>query len=285
MAVETGVPYLPDAMMQISCPDCGKQLSYDDHQRGTRVLCGRCNSLVEIPVVSNAGHPFPVHAAPKDQISNHTIIVTAVSCVAGLFVLIAISMLISALTRRSPEPVAEAVEEVTGPAMTRTVFAEGYSIMLPSGFKQESRDTTERGYTIYRFRTDEGYRFVLAVIPNDSIERWMSPPNEYSKALIKSVPEFSEGVEGDVQPRRINANGMTANIFQYYEKETYRGINFVYYMVAMDRGKKVVLKFYGKYGGYSEEAEFFDPPDHWYDALLTLRPTPPGAAASATVKP
>ena len=208
-------------MMQISCPDCGRQLTYNDDQRGTRILCGRCNALVDIPAVSGGNHPFPVQSARQDEISNQAIIITAVSCLAGLLVLIGISFLVSALTKKQPEPVAEVVEDTIGPKMTRTAFPEGYTIMLPSGFSQESRRITERGYTVYKFRTTEGYRFVLAIIPNESIERWMSPPNEYSKALIKSVPELSEGIEGDVQPRRVNVNGMTANVFHIMRKRRF----------------------------------------------------------------
>lgn len=272
--------------MQISCPDCGRQLSYQDNQRGTRILCGQCNAMVNVPVIAGGPHPFPVQPLnPRNEISNHTIIVTALSCLAGLIILICLSMALSALTRKSDEPVAEAVEEPVGPKLNEVAFPEGYTIKLPDGFMQQSREITERGYTVYRFQSAEGYQFILVIIPNEAIQRWMSPPNEYAKALVKSIPEFSEAVEGDVQPRRVNLNGMTANIFQYYEKETYRGINFTYYMVAMDRGKKAVARFSGKYGGYSEEAEVFDMPDHWFDSLLTLQSSSPGVAASATVKP
>lgn len=153
----------------------------------------------------------------------------------------------------------------------RADFQEGYSMELPTGFKQESREETERGYIVYRFRSDEGYRFTLAIIPDESIDRFTAPPQDYSKALVKSVRELSQGIDVEVQPRRVNVDGMKANVFYYWEKETYRGVTFTYLMVAMDRGRKLLLKFAGKYGGYHDQDEDIVLPDHWYDSLLTLR--------------
>ncbi len=144
-------------------------------------------------------------------------------------------------------------------------------MMLPTGFKQESREETERGYIVYRFRSEEGYRFTLAIILDDSIDRFTMPPRDYSKALVKSVPELSQDIDAEIQPRRETVDGMPATVFHYYEKETYRGVTFTYLMVAMDRGKKLVLKIAGKYGGYHWQDDDIVLPDHWYDSLLTLR--------------
>jgi hypothetical protein len=155
--------------------------------------------------------------------------------------------------------------------MERTVFQEGYSMILPPGFKQESREETERGYIVYRFRSEDGYRFTLAIIPNESIDRFTNLPQNLSKALVKGVRELSEGMDVEVQSVRVTAGVMPATVFRYYEKETYRGVTFTYLMVAMDSGRKIVLKIAGKYGGYSEHDEDIILPDHWYDSLLTLR--------------
>lgn len=80
-------------------------------------------------------------------------------------------------------------------------------------------------------------------------------------------------------------DGMSASLFRYYEKETYRGVTFTYYMVVMDRGRKLVLKFAGKYGGYKEKDDVIAWPDHWYDALMTLEHVrPPAATEKAAIQ-
>ena len=64
-------------------------------------------------------------------------------------------------------------------------------------------------------------------------------------------------------------------LFRFYEKETFRGVVFTYYMVSMDRGKKLVLKVAGKYGNYSDTDSLINMPDHWYEAMQTLKRTGP----------
>ena len=140
-------------------------------------------------------------------------------------------------------------------------------MILPAGFKQESREETQRGYIVYRFRSEKGYKLTLAMIPTK--DRF--PPKDYSEALVKSVPELSQGIDAELQPTRFTVDGLQANVFFYYEKETYRGVTFTYLMVAMDSGRKLVLKFSGKYGGYHEQDESITPPDHWRDSLLSIR--------------
>lgn len=142
---------------------------------------------------------------------------------------------------------------------------------LPPGFKQLSREETQRGYIVYRFRSEDGCKFTLAIIPNESTEQFTNPPKDLSEALIKSVPELSEGLDAELQPTRVTADLMPASMYRYYEKETYRGVTFTYFMVAIDRGTKLYAKFAGKYGGYRESDQDIIMPDHWYDSLLTLR--------------
>ncbi|MEM8666409.1 MAG: hypothetical protein AAGG48_02765 [Planctomycetota bacterium] len=268
--------------MQIPCPGCGKQLLYDENQRGTRFLCGQCNELVDIPAVGGGAHPYPVQSRrQQDAISNQTIIVTALSCLAGLVVLIGISMIIIRVTKKPPAQLIDEPVVELNPNLSRTELQEGYAIDLPNGFSKESREETDRGYTVYRFRSTEGYRLVFAIIPDDSIQRWMAPPKTYSRALIKSIPELSQDALGDVQPRRFTVGGMAANVFQFYEKETFRGVTFIYHMVAMDKGRKLVVRFYGKYGGFSDGDEITEMPDDWLDSLLSLKSIPP----KPTVKP
>ena len=152
-----------------------------------------------------------------------------------------------------------------------TEFSEGYSIILPSGFQQDSRREYENGNIVYRFRGEERCQMTFAVISDEALHRFSAPPQKYSDALVKSVPELSEGIDGDILAERVSADGMPATFFRFFEKETYRGVVFTYYMVAMDRGTKLVLKIAGKYGGYDENEKNIVMPDHWYDSMLTLR--------------
>lgn len=268
--------------MLITCRGCGKQLPIDHHFSGSQIRCGGCKTLIDVPVsqpidvpsVSRpVAPPLPVrsHKSSSKSISDKSIIITAASCLFGLILVIGAAILWISLTK---DPVQASVEVVPEEVVSKTKlaeFEEGYTMMLPNGFKQASREETERGYVVYRFRSEEGYRFTLAIIPNESIDRFTTPPKDFSSAHIKSVRELSEGLDVEVQPMRVTADDMPASVFRYYEKETYRGVNFVYFMVAMDHGRKLVMKMAGKYGGYSEEDENITMPSHWYDALLTLR--------------
>jgi len=217
---------------------------------------------------------YSIPASGEPTISNNAIIITAVSCLCVLILVIGTAVLWSALSEEAnSRPIAESVvAESTGPMkVERTVFQEGYSMVLPTGFKQESREETEQGYIVYRFRDEDGCKITFAIIPDASIYRFTNLPNKPSEAIVEGIPELSEGLDVDVQPTRWSAGGMGAALFRYYEKETYRGVNFTYLMVVMDSGRKLVLKIGGKYGRYSEHDENIMMPRHWYDALLTFR--------------
>lgn len=266
--------------MQITCLRCGRQQSITSQPRGTKVRCAGCDALIDVPddsqipsssQISERAFPSYLNRNNTPSISNDAIILTAVICLFVLVLVIVTSAVISLVTADPSEAAVSEVPTETAVAATRFVFDEGYSIMLPLEFKQLSRQESERGYAVYRFQDGEGCRFTTAIIPNEAYSRMTSPPRDYAKALVKSVPELSEGVDGDVQPTRVTVGSLPATIFRFYEKENYRGVNFTYHMVVMDRGKKLVLRFAGKYGGFSETAENITMPDHWYDALLTLK--------------
>lgn len=296
--------------MQISCSGCGKQLPIEEQHRGRKIQCGECKALVyvpsftpepsrwaEAPKESNdllMPESIPENATPRWQdsrsmpqpinrsfpaqprtgpppISDNAIITAAVSCLIGLILVIGAIMLLTSLMNAPPAPAVELVEAEIEPTVDPTLFPEGYAIVLPDGFQQESREESAKGDIVYRFRTEEGYRFTFAIIPDKSINRFMRPPQDYSKALVKSVSELSDDDDVDVQPRRVYVDRMSANVFNYWVKETYRGVTFTYHMVAMDSGRKLVLRFAGKYGGYDWQEENITLPEHWYDSLLTFR--------------
>ena len=223
-----------------------------------------------------AARPLQSHqrntgSVSNDSISNFAVIITAVSCLGGLLLVIGATLLLSRWMRIQAVPVSDTGQVDSGPKIERTQFQEGYSMILPSGFQQESREDNDRGQVVYRFRSEDGYRMTVAIISDESVARFSSPPQVYSEALVKSVPELSEGIEDEIQGERVIADGMPATCFRFYEKETYRGVVFTYFMVAIDRGTKLVLKIDGKYGGYDENAKNIVMPDHWYDSLLTLK--------------
>lgn len=205
------------------------------------------------------------------SIKNSTIVITGVSCLLGLILVVATAILFSRVTTAPPSSLVEPVQVERRPKSELTDFPEGYSMMLPAGFSQESREETERGYIVYRFRSTEGYRLTLAIIPDESIHPFSSPPRDYSDALVGDVPELSKGIDGELIAERLTADGMAATLFRFYEKETYRPATFTFHMVAMDRGRKLVLRISGNYGGYYDLSEGVVWPDNWYASLVTLQ--------------
>ena len=197
--------------------------------------------------------------------------ITGISCVLGLVFLIGNAMLVTKLLEKPPKAVEEPKAKANETKPQRTSFKEGYSMVMPDGFKKVSQNKTERGYIVYRFQHKDGCRFTFAIIPDKSVDRFTALPKDYSQTLVKSIPELSQDIEGEVDPVPISISGMSATLFRFYEKETYRGVVFTYLMVVMDRDRKLVLKFGGKYGGYREDDEVIDMPDHWEEALSTFR--------------
>ncbi len=200
--------------------------------------------------------------------NNIPIIITAVSCLFGLVLLIGTVIVFDNLSDNPPSAAEEPVREESNSMTTERVdFQEGYSMLLPAGCKQESREETERGYIVYRFRSEEGFGLTLAIIPDESIDRFSTPPKTIRQAFVKGVPELDLNIDVEVQPKRMSVDGMRAVLFRFYEQDVYRGVRFTYFMVVLDTGRKLVLNFAGKHG----DDDSVTWPQHWYDSLVTLR--------------
>ncbi len=214
--------------------------------------------------------------ATNDSISNNTLVIAAVVCLGVLVLVIGTTLLFSRIF--SEEPKAAAAEEKLKQATNLPVvteFKEGYSMILPSGFGNQTRRENAVGDIIYTFTGEDGCKCSFALINDDTLDRYSSPPKTYQTALIPHIPEFSNAVDGEVPSERVNVNGMPTVLFRFYEKETFRGVVFTYYMITMDRGKKIAVKVAGKHGNYSDGDSNISMPDHWYEAMLTLQRTGP----------
>jgi hypothetical protein len=211
----------------------------------------------------------------NDSISNNTIVIAAILCLGGLMLVIATTLAISKLFYEPPRVTTEAAEttEKTPKSPVITEFKEGYSMTLPKGFGKQTRRETATGDTVYTFTGDNGCKLTFALINDDSLDRFSSPPKTYPASLIQHIPELNTGIDGEVAPERVTVGGMPTVLFRFYEKETFRGVLFTYYMVSMDRGKKLVMKVAGKHGNYSDGDLNINMPNHWYDAMLTLKRT------------
>lgn len=219
----------------------------------------------------------PDQAVRNDSISNNTIVIAAILCLGGLIFVIATTLVISKVSYEPTSALTEAekAKAETPKAPVVTEFKEGYSMILPSGFGKKTRRETEAGDTVYTFTGENGCKLTFALIKDDTLSRYSSPPKTYPASLIPHIPELSTGIDGEVAPERFTVGGMPTVLFRFYEKETYRGVVFTYYMVSMDRGQKLALKVAGKHGNYSESESNIIMPNQWYDAMLTLQRTGP----------
>ena len=346
--------------MQIPCPSCGEQLPITSELLGTKIRCGGCQMVVDIPPqldhqerddaespddnspsmlvdcvcgnrsrvpTSSAGsevrcpscqqlmriprpsprdptfvsggafptslpvpasgtkpptsvtqapidHPYPVQHRQSNRDKNEytAIYITAVLCFFGLVLVIGAGMLVEDVSEPPPTTQVEVVpEKESNPNTTRVEFQEGYSMQIPVGCKQESRQEMEQGPVVYRFRRGHEFAVTVAIIQDETIDRFSRPPKQLRKAYVKGVPELVLDVAADVQPKQITINGMRAVMFRFYERETYRGVKFTYFMVALDQGNKLVLNFHGRYGDQEADDENIQWPHLWYESLLTLR--------------
>ena len=210
------------------------------------------------------------HAVRNEQFSNNAILITALSCLGGLILIIGATLILSRLLSHQEFSMAEAGQDQVV-VMPPIEFSEGYSMILPSGFQQESKREYENGTIVYRFGGEERCKLTFAIVKDKEQNAFAPPPLNYTDALIKGLPELSQGIDGEIMAERVGIDGMSATLFRFYEKETYRGVVFTYYMVAMDSGTKLVVKITGKYGGYDEHATDISMPEHWYDSMLTLK--------------
>jgi hypothetical protein len=223
---------------------------------------------------SAASQPYRVQ--PKRQpASNLPIIITAVSCLVGLALLIGTAILVDNFSDdlTTANQAANTAEEPANEASSllaakRVAFQEGYSMSLPVGCEPVSREQTDRGYIVYRFRNEHGLRLTIAIIPSETFARNSKPPQEISQTSVKGVSELNLHADTKVTPTYVVVDRMRAAAFRFYEKQTYSTrFTFTYRMVAMDEGRKLVLNFHGMYG----DENSLTPPQHWYDSLLTLR--------------
>ncbi len=217
-------------------------------------------------------------ADKQASISNNTIVISAILCLGSLLLVIATTLLISKLFYEPPSVghEAEDANAQTSPTPQKTVateFKEGYSMILPAGFDKHTSRESAAGDIVYTFPGEDGCKLTFALINDNSLDRFSSPPKTYPESLIPQIPELSSGIDGEVPAERLTIGGMPTVLFRFYEKETFRGVIFTYYMVSMDRGKKLALKLTGKYGNYSDAESIINMPDHWYDAMLTLKRT------------
>ena len=340
--------------MRINCPGCGGILPFSEQQRGKKIRCGKCSTVVSVPsaaevvpvvtatpvvpspvvkpapvvvpaqpvpqspssprsqapspqsaftaIPSPTQTPYPRHPKkkPSKSVSNRALAVTAVCCVGGLLLLIGAGLAMNHLANKSPEAAVvdddEAVSDVVNdkvddketkaqakpvtiaevptPAESGTAkvdFQEGYTMLLPTEFAQQSREETPLGDIVYRFRTEKGYKFILAILHGESADRLAQPPASFAKTVVRSIDGLDEFYGVQIQPQRESVGGMAANVFHFAQRETFRDVNFVYVMAAMDHGKKIVMKFSGKYGGYSSQEENITMPNHWHRSLRSFR--------------
>jgi hypothetical protein len=233
------------------------------------------------PGTFNSGNqPVPPYkrndsAARNDSISNAAIGIAAILCFGGLLLVISVTLIIGKVFYESEDNALSSEQNQVDSAAQPSVseFEEGYSFMLPAGFGKRTRRETADGDVVYGFSGEDGCTLTFAIFDDKSTDSLYlpSPPKTYAEAIVKSVPELDHQIDGEIQPVHFSLDGMPGVFFRFYEKETYRGVVFTYYMVAVDRGKKLVLKTSGKHGKISELSKSIQMPSHWYDAMMTLR--------------
>ena len=233
------------------------------------------------PGTFNSGNqPVPPYkrndpTARNDSISNNAIGIAAILSFGFLLLVIVGTLIISKVfdDPADTDVIADQAGEQTSTKSLVAEFEEGYSFTLPAGFGQKTRRETADGDVVYGFSGADGCKLTFAIFDDDSSDSLYlpTPPKTYAEAVVKSVPELNHQIDGEIQPEHFSLDGMPGVIFRFYEKETYRGVVFTYYMVALDRGKKLVLKTSGKHGKISELAKSVQMPDDWYDAMMTLR--------------
>ena len=211
--------------MLVDCP-CGNRSCWPISSSGSEVRCPGCGRLMRIPnppaqgkttslfsgtlpaalpalpksqaTKSPVNSPVTVHPhrrQPRQQPTNNTpIIITAVSCLFGLALIIVSAIVIDNLGE-DPETATEAnatAEPVNEPdsllATKRVGLQEGYSLLLPVGCAPVSREVTDKGYVVYRFRDEQGLRLTVAMIPQPRNQRAATLPKQISRG-------FGEGCE------------------------------------------------------------------------------------------
>ncbi len=273
---------IPEATSEFCCPECQHLMRIPDPSAPkiptiptNPVFPSGPLASANAPSSGDFNHPYQAKrqtSRKPSKYSDKAILYTAVASVLGLIVVVG-ALIIKDLVAEPEQEVAETaeVQDETAATTQMAYFNEGYSVELPRGFNDPTKEINNRGYTIYRRQTKEGYQFTLAFIPSSTTTRISIPPNDLSKASFRSVRGLEVDPNLKVEGKRVSIDGMPAVIFRYHERETYRGINFTYYMLAMGEGRKIAAKFSGRYNGYDEDEEDITEPNEWYDSLLSIR--------------
>ncbi len=211
----------------------------------------------------------------KDEITNNAIAIAAILCFGFLLILITVTLIFSRYFSDPSNPeLSEGQDKIQNLAEpVQTSFDEGYSMVLPDGFGQKTRRVADEDEVIYNFIGPDACKLTFVIIKDENEGSLYLPklPKTYQEAVIERIPELKHTVEGDIQPNSFSVDGMPGVLFKFFEKETFRGVDFTYYMIAYDRDTKLAMKISGKHGKISERASSIDMPDHWEDAMMTLK--------------
>ena len=223
--------------------------------------------------------PYQVRTQSKPAISNAVIMIVAIASFGGLSSVLAMFLGFDAFSKKVETEIQlqseEVVEEEPLTPTEQTIQLSGYEFQLPIGYQLLSNEKTETGDVVVRYQGEENCHFIFAILEDPNWDRFTSPPAAYEDAVIPSIKGLDYELDAELLAQRVGVGGMPASLFQFYERETFRGIEFTYLLVAMHRGQKVVLKFGGKYKRYKEDVEFVEMPEHWRRYLMTLRPLLP----------
>lgn len=224
--------------------------------------------------------PYAHREPPKPLATNATIIIIGLAVLGTLSGVFMMTLGYDAFSDRLEEQreiAAEVIEEEkVEPPTKQSVRYQGYAFDLPIGYQVVSEQTEDDGTVVVRYSGEDGCHFIFALLRREEWDRFTSPPSVYDDAIEPEIKGLDHALGTELLAQKVGAGGMPASFFQFYERETFRGIDFTYLLVAMHRGEKVMLKFGGKYNRLKEDVEFVEMPEHWRDCLLTLRPLLPG---------
>lgn len=226
--------------------------------------------------------PYTIYEKPKPFVSNATIVIVAVGCVGTLTMLIL--MFLGFVFFRQEQEVlanadhAEQNKNITEPVpeTVQTIRLANYDFELPIGYELISDGKASEEKNVWRYRGEEKCHFIFAVLEDPKWDRFTSPPSNYAEALIPEMEGLNQEIGAELLAERVSPGGLPASSFRFFQRETFRGVEFTSLLVAMDRGTKVVMKFGGKYGSYHEGDENAVMPEHWRTCLLSLRRVLPG---------
>ena len=207
--------------------------------------------------------PYAIREKSEARFSNGLIAIVALACFGALSGILTIVLGFDFFSTYVESEVGDkskdAIEQkVEAPTRQQIRHAE-YTFDLPIDYRLVSEETRDNG----------------DLITNDQWDRFTNPPATYAEAVIPDIEGLDTELDAELLGQRLGVGGMAGTLFQFYERETFRGIDFTYLLVAMHQGNKLVMKFGGKYKRYSENEEFVIMPDHWREYLLTLRPLLP----------